>query len=106
MTPPMFLPLPGNGKFAVGLAGLLGGEVGRIETRRFPDGETYLRLRSTSKLINQQDSPFVTVPHKILHVGQMGRIGTQVILNTLFVAYVYEQMGKYAHAGAFVHRHQ
>lgn len=46
MTPPMFLPLPGNGKFAVGLAGLLGGEVGRIETRRFPDGETYLRLLS------------------------------------------------------------
>lgn len=46
MTPPIFLPLPGNGKFAVGLAGLLGGEVGRMETRRFPDGETYLRLLS------------------------------------------------------------
>ena len=46
MTPlPLMLPLPGNERFAQDLAAF-GGEVGVIETRRFPDGETYLRLLS------------------------------------------------------------
>lgn len=46
MTPlPLILPLPGNERFAQDLAAF-GGEVGAIETRRFPDGETYLRLLS------------------------------------------------------------
>ena len=46
MTPlPLMLPLPGNERFAQDLA-VFGGEVGVIETRRFPDGETYLRLLS------------------------------------------------------------
>lgn len=47
MTPdPLFLPMPGNEGFALALAAATGGEVGQIETRRFPDGETYLRLLS------------------------------------------------------------
>lgn len=36
--------LPGNEAMAERLASLLGAEMGRIETRRFPDGETYLRF--------------------------------------------------------------
>jgi ribose-phosphate pyrophosphokinase len=42
----LFLPLPGNATLAQDLAERTGGELGRLEHRRFPDGETYLRLRS------------------------------------------------------------
>jgi ribose-phosphate pyrophosphokinase len=42
----LFLPLPGNETLAQDLARGVGGELGRLEHRRFPDGETYLRLRS------------------------------------------------------------
>lgn len=41
---PLLFPLPGNEGMAASLASLLGAVTGRIETRTFPDGETYLRL--------------------------------------------------------------
>lgn len=40
----VILPLPGNEVLAKGVAGLLGAELGELETRRFPDGESYVRL--------------------------------------------------------------
>lgn len=46
MTKPLFLPLPGNEALAAALANAAGGEVGAIEYRRFPDGESYIRLVS------------------------------------------------------------
>jgi ribose-phosphate pyrophosphokinase len=46
MTTPLFIALPCNAPMAEKLAALCGGEVGTIETRDFPDGETYLRFRS------------------------------------------------------------
>lgn len=39
-----FFGMPGNGDLAEELAVLAGSEVGGIETRRFPDGETYVRI--------------------------------------------------------------
>ncbi|MCD9033230.1 ribose-phosphate pyrophosphokinase [Luteimonas sp. Y-2-2-4F] len=42
----LVLPLPGNEAFAAQLAAAGGGELGRIETRRFPDGERYLRVHA------------------------------------------------------------
>ena len=42
----VFLPLPGNEALAASLASLTGGTLGRVETRRFPDGESYLRLHA------------------------------------------------------------
>lgn len=44
---PLLLPMPGNDRFARDLVAAGGGEVGAVETRRFPDGETYLRLLSS-----------------------------------------------------------
>lgn len=44
MTALLFAPLPGNESVAEGLARALDAEVTQIETRRFPDGETYLRF--------------------------------------------------------------
>ncbi len=42
----LILPMPGNKRFADDLSAAGSGEVGTVETRRFPDGETYLRLLS------------------------------------------------------------
>ena len=43
MTPLLF-PLPGNEELTSRLCGQLVGDLGTLETRRFPDGETYMRL--------------------------------------------------------------
>ena len=42
----LILPLPGNEAFAQRLADAGGWEFGALETRRFPDGESYVRLLS------------------------------------------------------------
>lgn len=42
----LILPMPGNEAFAARLAQEAGAELGAVETRRFPDGEAYVRLRS------------------------------------------------------------
>lgn len=46
-APALFLALPGNEDFAARLAAELAAETGQIECRRFPDGETYIRLLSS-----------------------------------------------------------
>lgn len=46
MTSPVFLPLPGNEGDARRIAALVDGEVGRLESRSFPDGEHYIRVLS------------------------------------------------------------
>ncbi|WP_293388550.1 ribose-phosphate pyrophosphokinase-like domain-containing protein [Phenylobacterium sp. RIFCSPHIGHO2_01_FULL_69_31] len=38
--------LPGNEAFAARLAQEAGAELGELETRQFPDGEHYVRLRT------------------------------------------------------------
>ncbi|HET7680964.1 MAG TPA: ribose-phosphate pyrophosphokinase [Xanthobacteraceae bacterium] len=40
----LFVPLPGNEAMAASLVRFLRADIGHIETRSFPDGETYLRL--------------------------------------------------------------
>ncbi len=42
----LILPLPGNEAFARRLADIGAWELGAMETRRFPDGETYVRILS------------------------------------------------------------
>lgn len=44
----LILPFPGNEVFAKALADACGGDLGRIETRRFPDGESYVRLHDVA----------------------------------------------------------
>jgi len=43
----LILPLPGNETFAGHLAEAGGWELGKLETRRFPDGESYVRILSS-----------------------------------------------------------
>ena len=45
MTAPLVVPLPGNEALGSRIASGLGGELGQLETRSFPDGETYLRFQ-------------------------------------------------------------
>lgn len=42
----VYLPMPGNETMAQALAAHASAELGAIETRRFPDGEAYVRLAS------------------------------------------------------------
>lgn len=44
MTVPLLIAMPGNERLATALATELNYELGQIETRSFPDGETYLRF--------------------------------------------------------------
>ncbi len=46
MSPPLVFALPGNEAAAEALCAHLPGEAGAIEVRRFPDDETYLRVRT------------------------------------------------------------
>ena len=47
MTAPLLVAMPGNEAMAHKLAPMLAAEVGGIELRSFPDGETYLRFMSS-----------------------------------------------------------
>lgn len=49
MTGPLMIPLPGNEAQAAAIAQEGGWDEGRLDTRRFPDGETYLRVLSEVK---------------------------------------------------------
>jgi len=44
MSRPLIFAMPGNEVMAGKLSGLLDAELGAMETRQFPDGETYLRF--------------------------------------------------------------
>ena len=42
---PLLFPLPGNENFCARLASAMAADCGVLEYRRFPDGESYVRLR-------------------------------------------------------------
>lgn len=44
---PLLYTLPGNEPLAAALLRELGAEAGTLEVRRFPDGESYLRLHTS-----------------------------------------------------------
>jgi ribose-phosphate pyrophosphokinase len=46
MSSALVIAMPGNERFASEIAAALGTETGQIETRHFPDGESYVRFRS------------------------------------------------------------
>lgn len=57
----LLLPLPGNEAQARTLAALGGAELGSVTVRRFPDGETYVRLDTT---VGNRDVALVSSLHR------------------------------------------
>jgi len=46
MSRPLIIPLPGNEAMAQSLAEIMGAELGALESHSFPDGETYMRIKT------------------------------------------------------------
>jgi ribose-phosphate pyrophosphokinase len=46
MSKLLLMPMPGNEEMTSRLGAILGADIGFLETRRFPDGEAYLRLKT------------------------------------------------------------
>ena len=67
---------------------------------------TYLRLGTTAKLVNKQQRALVAITHTLLHVRKVRAIGTQVVLDRLFIAYIYKDAIEYTHVRVVVHRYK
>ena len=61
MTAPLLIAMPGNEQQAAGLAAALGFDLGHLETRQFPDGETYLRFITNPE--GRSTALFCTLDH-------------------------------------------
>jgi ribose-phosphate pyrophosphokinase len=61
MNRPLLFAMPGNDAMAASLARHLGAEAGALEVRRFPDGESYVRLDSD---VAGRDVAFVCTLHE------------------------------------------
>lgn len=73
----LFIALPGNQDLASQLADRLGGQTARLEHRRFPDGESYLRLHADPShrsvvLVATLDRPDDKVP-SLLFAADLAR---------------------------------
>lgn len=61
MTAPLLIATSGNEQQAAGLAAALGFDLGHLETRQFPDGETYLRFLTSPE--GRSTALFCTLDH-------------------------------------------
>ena len=52
---------------------------------RFGNGTADLWFGTSTEFVYQDEAAFVAVLHHDFHVGQVGRIGTEVVLDALFV---------------------
>lgn len=94
MTAPLLIALPGNQALATALAAKLGAEVGELEMRSFPDGETYLRYamlveaRSVVLLctLDRPDAKFLPLMFAAAAARDLG--ATQVGLVAPYLAYM------------------
>ena len=62
MSSALVIAMPGNERFAGETAAALDAETGQIETRHFPDGESYIRFRSDVRGRGWQPSPALDRP--------------------------------------------
>jgi ribose-phosphate pyrophosphokinase len=85
MTRPLVIALPGNEEIANGIARDLDGDLGQLETRNFPDGESYLRFRMDPKgrevvlvcTLDRPDPKFLPLAFAAVTARQLGaaRVG-------------------------------
>lgn len=58
----LILPMPGNERFAEGVAYAGGWEIGRLESRCFPDEESYVRLTTSTIEVSGGDGNYRHLP--------------------------------------------
>ena len=72
----------------------------------FGDGTANLRFRAAAKFVDQDEAAFIAVFHHNLHIGQMRRVGTQVIFDGLLITDIDKDTAEYAGMTALVQRNQ
>lgn len=90
----VLLPMPGNEAMAAGLAARSSAELGRLETRRFPDQESYVRIASDvrGKVVDivcslaRPDDQFLSLVFAARTAREMG--ATAVNLVAPYLAYM------------------
>jgi ribose-phosphate pyrophosphokinase len=91
---PLIIALPGNEALAILLAPGLDAEIGRAEFRRFPDGETYVRLDSNLEgrsvvlvaTLDRPDSKFLSLAFAVATARELG--ASRVGLIAPYLAYM------------------
>ena len=71
---------------------------------RLSNGSANLWLGTSTKLINQNQTAFIALLHHLLHVEQMRRVGTQIILQALLITDVDEDTAEEACMTPFMQR--
>lgn len=90
----IFFSMPGNEQMTADLAALTSSEVGELEVRRFPDGETYVRVLSDVKGKNlfvvctlaRPDPQFLALAFAAAELRQLG--ATHITLIAPYLAYM------------------
>jgi ribose-phosphate pyrophosphokinase len=89
-----FFPMPGNEQLATDLAKLTSGEVGKLQVRRFPDGESYVRVLSDVKgkrvflvcTLARPDAQFLALVFAAVELRQLG--AAHITLIAPYLAYL------------------
>ena len=79
-----------------------------VETFQYGFGNSTsdLRLRTSTELVNQDEAPFVTALHHDFHIGQVRRVGTQIIFNRLLITNIDKDAAEYTGMTTFVQGNQ
>lgn len=94
MKRPTWIAMPGNEPMAARLAALTTGERAEVETRQFPDGETYLRLQTDVAgkdvaivcTLDRPDAKFLPLAYAAATARELG--ATRVGLVAPYLAYM------------------
>ena len=70
---------------------------------RLGNGTAYGRLGASTELVNKQQACRIGIAHHLLHVLQVSAIGTQVVFDALFIAYIYQYMVEHTALGVLAH---
>ena len=68
----------------------------------FGNSASNLRFRTSTELVNQDEAPFVATLHHDFHVGQVRRVGTQIVFNRLLITNIDKDAAEYTGVTAFV----
>ena len=79
-----------------------------VETFQYGFGNSTsdLRLCTSTELVNQDEAPFVAALHHDFHVGQVRRVGTQIIFNRLLITNIDKDAAEYTGMTTFVQGNQ